>query len=342
MAIVVVGMALAAWVASSAFGTLPADAIPFSAALAYALWVGLIALSFGSLALALSQLVGRGRWRPGIAGALLLGGWICPKLPGDGRRLPAHRGPHPMGLDARPSAAGRPDRMAARWSSPALVVVVLLAIGVEAFARRDLGEVTSLPTPGLPTATLGLREPVGRSLGDRLPIALAWGLGIGAFGLMLAAISAIAADALGSSPDMRDLLDRIFPLFDVGTAGGFLQLMVQILYIVAGFAAATLVAGWASDETSGRLEMLLTTPVRRGTWAIRSGVGVLLAIGVMTLVIGIGIGIGAMAAGSDADHPDAGHAGPGCVRRCARGNRRRRRWLPGVLGWPRPSRWWSS
>jgi ABC-2 type transport system permease protein len=111
---------------------------------------------------------------------------------------------------------------------------------------------------------------------------------------------------LGDSPDMRDLLDRIFPLFDVGTAGGFLQLMVQILYIVAGFAAATLVAGWASDETSGRLEMLLSAPITRTAWAVRSGIGVLLAVGVMTLVIAVAIGIGAAAAGSDALTPMVG------------------------------------
>ncbi len=131
-------------------------------------------------------------------------------------------------------------------------------------------------------------------------------MGIGTFGLVLAAISTVAADALGESPDMRDLLARIFPLFDVGTAGGFIQLMIQILYIVAGFAAATLIAGWTSDETSGRLEMLLTTPLGRFPWAVRSAIGVLLAIVAMTVVIAVGVGIGAAAAGSDALTPMVG------------------------------------
>ena len=75
MPIVVVVIALTAWVAGSAFGTLPVDEIPFSTALGFALWVGLVALSFGSLALALSPLVGRAA-AAGIAGALLFGGYF--------------------------------------------------------------------------------------------------------------------------------------------------------------------------------------------------------------------------------------------------------------------------
>jgi ABC-2 type transport system permease protein len=177
---------------------------------------------------------------------------------------------------------------------------------VQAFVRRDLGATTALPVPGLPAATLGTREPVGRSFGDRLPMALAWGVGIGAMGLMLAGISQLVADTFADSPDLHDMFSRIFPAFDIGTAGGFLQLMVQLLYIVVGFAVATLIAGWASDETSGRLEMLLTTPVGRFGWAIRSSVGVLLAILVMTLVIALAVGVGAAASGSDALTPMLG------------------------------------
>ena len=78
------------------------------------------------------------------------------------------------------------------WASLGLVAVVtvaLFAVGVELFARRDLGVMTGIPVPGLPRATLGLRGPVGRAFGDQLPLALAWGIGIGVFGFMLAAVS---------------------------------------------------------------------------------------------------------------------------------------------------------
>jgi ABC-2 type transport system permease protein len=241
----------------------------------------------------------------GIAGAVLFTGWIMSNFQATIEGFPPLASVTPWGwtLDHLP-LAGQVD-----WPSlvlPAIAVVVLLAVGVEAFVRRDLGAVSELPVPGLPAATLGLREPIGRSLGERLPVALAWGVGVGAVGLMMAAISAVAADMLGESVDLRELLARIFPLYDIGTAGGFLQLMIQILYIIAGFAAASLVAGWASDETSGRLEMLLTTPLGRAPWAVRSAVGVLLAILIMSAVIALGVGMGAVAAGSDAMTPIPG------------------------------------
>ena len=46
-------------------------------------------------------------------------------------------------------------------------------------------------------------------------------------------------------------------------------MLVQLLFVVAGFAAATLASGWAADETSGRLELLLATPLGQpmvGEW----------------------------------------------------------------------------
>ncbi len=62
----------------------------------------------------------------------------------------------------------------------AVVAVVFIVVGVELFVRRDLGAYTSIKLPGLPGAVLGLRGPIGRAFGERLPVALAWGLGLGA------------------------------------------------------------------------------------------------------------------------------------------------------------------
>jgi ABC-2 type transport system permease protein len=79
-----------------------------------------------------------------------------------------------------------------------------------------------------------------------------------------------------------------------------------MMFIVAGFAAATFVAGWASDETSGRLEMLLTTSMSRGRWAALSGIGAYLATAVMTVLAAAGVGIGALVGGMDPLTPMAG------------------------------------
>lgn len=297
-------LALAAWVAAAAFGTLPGDAIPVRAAVGYALWVGLLALAFGGLAFALSPVFGRGT-AAGIAGAILLVGWV---VNGYAASIPALR----VIADLTPWAwtanhlplAGEYD-----WASlipVAVAAAILLGAGVELFARRDLGVTIAIPTPRLPATTAGLGGPIRRSFGDRLPVALAWGLGIGLFGLVMAAISRSIADEVARAPDLARTFRQLFPTIDITSAGGFLELLVQLLTIVVGFAAATLIAGWAADETSGRLEMLLSTPLRRAGWVIRAGLGVLAAIAVMTVVIAVLIGLGAAAAGSDALTPMAG------------------------------------
>ena len=119
---------------------------------------------------------------------------------------------------------------------------------------------------------------------------------------------------------------NVFPSFDITTAGGFLQLLAQLEFIVTGFAASTLVAGWASDEASGRLEMLLATPLTRGWWAVRSGMGVFLAIALMTAVLAVAVGIGAVVAGSDAVTPMAGSTTLGLYAAAAGRSWLRDRW----------------
>jgi ABC-2 type transport system permease protein len=299
-------LALASWLAGAAFGRLPGDAIPPQAAIGFALWVGLVALASGSVAFALAPFLGRAAaaW---IAGFVLFGGYF---LNGYQASVPALAGVAHLTWFSWTAGhlplAGRYD-----WGSLLPVAVasaVLLAVGVEAFARRDLGASSSIRAPRLPGALLGLHGPIGRALGERLPVGLAWGLGLGIFGLVMAAASRSVADELPRmSPAMLQAFRTALPNFDLTSAGGFLQLVfVQLGFIVVGFAAAALVGGWASDETSGRLEMLLATPLARQRWVASGALGLYLAIAVMTVVLALGVGTGALLAGSDAVTPMAG------------------------------------
>jgi ABC-2 type transport system permease protein len=299
-------LAFASWLAGTVFGTLPGDAIPPEAAIGFALWVGLVALASGSVAFALAPFLGRAA-AAGIAGFVLFAGYL---LNGYQAAAPALAGIAHLTWFSWTAKhlplAGRYD-----WGSllpVAVVSFVLLAVGVEAFARRDVGASSPIRTPVLPGAVLGLRGPVGRAFGERLPSGLGWGLGLGVFGLVMAAGSRSLADALTTmSPATIKVFRTALPNFDLTSAGGFLQLVfVQLGFIVVGFAAAALVAGWASDETSGRLEMLLATPLARGRWAVSSGLGVYLAVAAMTAALAAGVGIGALMAGSDAVTPMAG------------------------------------
>ena len=307
MALSMVVLVIATLVASAVFGIAElGDAIPPIAALGFALWVGLIGLLFGGVAFALAPLFGRGA-AAGLAGAFLLGAFI---LGGYAPYVPALE---PIAVISpfhwtygHVPLAGQFD-----WPSlglMAIVTVALLAAGTWLFTRRDIGVTSRIPVPSLPSVTLGLRGPVGRALGDQLPLALAWGIGIGVFGLLLAAMSRSFGQTLTADfPTFADMIETIFPTVDLGSAGWFLQLVfVEMGLIVVGFAAATFVSRWASDEESGRLETLLTTPLSRSRWVIAGGIAALLAVAIMTALFALGIGLGAAFAGSDLLVPVAG------------------------------------
>jgi len=299
-------LGLAAWLAGTAFTKLPGDEIPVSAAVGYGLQVGLLALASGAVAFALAPLLGRGAGA-GIAGFVMVGGFLLDSYQ---RSVPAFEGVANLTwfgwTTGHVPLSGLYD-----WASlipVAVVAVVGFAIGVELFARRDLGASSSVRLPGLPGAILGLRGPIARSFGERLPAALAWGMGLGIFAFVMAAASGSLTDALGNlSPETRRIFESVLPQFDLTTAGGFMQLVfIALGLIVTGFAAAVLVSGWASDETSGRLDMLLATPLSRAGWAIKSGLGVFAAIAALTAVLAAAVGVGATLAGSDALTPMAG------------------------------------
>ncbi|MFI5225042.1 MAG: hypothetical protein ACHQ3P_00030 [Candidatus Limnocylindrales bacterium] len=294
-----------AWLVGAAFGSIPGDAIPVQAAVGFGLWLAVMTLWFGGLAFALSPFLGRSLGA-GVAGAALLAGYVASNYAAS---IPAFGAvavvtPWYWTSDHLP-LAGQYD-----WATlvpVAIFAVFFLTVGVEAFVRRDLGTTSRIRLPSMPALLLGEDGPVARSFGERLPMALGWGIGLGIFGLAIATLSASLADSLHQSPDLMDLLAKVFPGIDIATAGGFLQLVfIELGFIAVGFAAATLVGGWASDETSGRLEVVLASPLARRGWLLRSGVGVFAAIVVMTAVIAVGIGLGALASGSDAVTPMAG------------------------------------
>jgi ABC-2 type transport system permease protein len=196
------------------------------------------------------------------------------------------------------------------WPSVLLVAGVvagLLAFGVEAFARRDIGVTTALPSPSLPRPLLGLGGPLGRLVSHNLGATIAWGLGVGFFGLAIGGAAQDFMEQLDESPAFLDLLRTVFPNVDYASAGGFLQLLfVEFGVILAGLATASFVSGWASDETSGRLEMVLATPLSRARWAISGGMAMLANVALFVALTAAGIAVGVGTTGSEIGTPLVG------------------------------------
>jgi ABC-2 type transport system permease protein len=303
VAMALIGMTT--WVTGAGFARLPGDGISAVSAIEFAVGLGAKALIAGSIAFALAGFIGRGA-AAGLAGAIMVASYV---LNGYRALVPAFELPANLTWFAwthdHLPLAGSVD-----WPGIALVLVssvCLLAIGVESFARRDVGAASNIRTPGFPRALLGIRGPVSRAFGELLPSALAWGIGLGLYGFLMAVSSRVFIDELTNSPGLLEAVRNMIPGVDLTTTAGYLQLaFVDLGLVLAALAAATFVAGRASDETGGRLELLLSTPLTRARWSIASGIGVWLAIAVTMSLLAASIGIGVAMAGSDPVQPVVG------------------------------------
>jgi ABC-2 type transport system permease protein len=306
MAIVVVVTAVSA-LAAGFFATLPGDEITPSMAVGYAAWIGVVGLASGSVAFALAPLVGRGA-SAGIAGAVLLVGYFAN---GYQAAVPAFA---PLAnvtwwgwTEHHQPLAGQFD-----WVSllpGAIVAGLLFAVGVAVFTRRDLGVTVHMPWPSMPRVALGLGGPAARSFGERLPLAFWWGIGVGLMGFIFGATAlSFSTSLVQQSPDIIAVFKAVFPDIDLASgSGAFLEIaFVTFGFILAGFAAATLVNGWAADETDNRLEMLLATPMSRVRWVLQSGLGLYGAIAVFTAMLVVGVGFGSILTGGDVLTPILG------------------------------------
>ncbi len=298
-------VAVVAW-ATGIFGaSFPDDSISPAAAIAFGIGIGVRALMAGSVAFALAPFFGRGA-AAGIAGAVLLGGYV----------VNSYRAVVPVfdtlsgGTWFAWTADHLPLAGQSDWAGialTALATLVLIGIGVLAFARRDVGVTISLPLPGLPRALLGVHGPLDRSFGDLLPTATAWGIGLGIYGILMAAASGSLLDILNDSPAMAEIFRTIIPGIDITTASGFLQLAFADLgFVLIGLAAATFISARSSDETSGRLELQLATPLTRVRWAVASGIAVWLAILLVTVLLAVAVGLGVASVGQEASTPAMG------------------------------------
>jgi ABC-2 type transport system permease protein len=305
MAIAMLIAAFFLWLIGTVFATLPGDEIPVEAALGYALAMGLAALAAGTIAFALAPFVGRGG-AAGIAALVLVGSWI---IFGYRESVALFEAIQPISFFSW-FANHRPIVGLYDWASLlplAGIILVAGSIGVVAFERRDLGDVGALRLPSRPSWLLGLSRPLTRTLGERLTAALAWGLGIGLYAFIIAVSAEDLARVVAETPTLEQVMRVAFPNADLGQPGFALQvLFVQLGTLLGGAAAAALIGGWASDESEGRLEMLLTAPIARFRWMVETGLATYLAVVVTAVVVGIATAIAIATSGGDVLTPASG------------------------------------
>ena len=308
LAAVIVAMlilALSLVLVGQVFGSLPGDAISLPAALGQVLLYGLMMLAVGGVSFATAPFVGRTR-----AMAFGLIALFASYL------IYSYASLSPLIAALKPlsfftwTAGHRPIAGVADWPSVAALAaidVVLMAIGVVAFARRDLGSVANVGWLRLPSLPAGIRGPFSRQLADRAGVAIAWGIGIGLYGILIVASARAFSESLGSLPQIARIIRIVYPDIDLSQPSGVLQLtFFGFGTFIFGLAGASFLGGWASDEGRRRLELVLSTPRSRASWAARSGLGVMAAIVVVTVIVAACIGAAALSQASDAGAPVAG------------------------------------
>jgi ABC-2 type transport system permease protein len=298
-------IAAAAWAAGAVFAAFPGDEIPPVAALSFGAGIALKALMAGSVAFLLATFVGRGI-AAGIAGAVLFGGYVVTSYRAVVPAFDVVADLSWLGWTAdHLPLAGRSD-----WGSLGLVAVasaLLLGVGVVSFVRRDIGITGTTRMPGLPRALLGIGGPVRRSFSEVLPMSVAWGVGLGLYGLLMAAASRAFVDEMAKAPSLLAMAQSMLPGMDWTTPVGFLELLfVDFGLVLVGLAAATLVWGRMGDESEGRFELLLTTPLTRARWAVVNGIGAWLGVALITTFIAAALAIGVSAAGGEIATPLVG------------------------------------
>jgi len=279
-------MTVAVYLAGRIFAVLPGDEIALADAAGFALLTGMLMLACGSVAFAVAPLLGRTR-AVALGLAVLFGGYLIASY---GTLSDAIDALAPLSWFSW-TAGHRPLAGVTDWPSVALlglVTAVLLVVGVVAFERRDIGRTAALTWLRLPGLPAGTRGPFTRQLSDRSAVAIAWGTGIGLYAALIAASAEGFAAAIGELPQMADLIRQLYPDIDISQPSGLLQLAFYgFAALMLGLAAATAVAGWASDEGEGRLDTVLATPVSRARWFLSSAIGVLLAVTLATVVLGV-------------------------------------------------------
>jgi ABC-2 type transport system permease protein len=284
LAFAVVLMAAITWLASPIFTVFPQDQFSLAQAFGWASLTGLLMLVCGSVAFAVAPLVGRTR-ALAIGLIVLFGGYLIWSYSGLSSFIEALR---PLSFFAW-TAGHRPLAGISDWPSVGLLAAVavgFLAAGVVAFDRRDIGATSVLGWLRLPSLPAGVRGPVTRQLADRLGVAIAWGVGLGIYGGLIAGSAEQFAEAIKNIPQIQNYLNILYPDLDLEQPSSLLSLaFFSFATILVGLAGAGFLAGWATDETEDRLDLVLSTPLSRAGWFLRSGLGVMAAIAVTTVLL---------------------------------------------------------
>jgi ABC-2 type transport system permease protein len=179
--------------------------------------------------------------------------------------------------------------------------VGFVAVAVVLANHRDLGAGLVQSRPGPANASPALGRPVGFAWRLQRGTIAAWSIGVLLFGAAMGSVANSADELIGDNPDMRDYLAAagVTNLVDA-----FLATILLVLALTAGGFAVQSAARLRTEETAGRAESVLATPLPRWRWAGANLTVTLVGTTIVLASAGLGVGAAhAMQAGDAGQIP---------------------------------------
>ncbi|MFN8160559.1 MAG: hypothetical protein U0R52_05875 [Solirubrobacterales bacterium] len=274
-----VGAGAAVIFAMTALAILAAAAVPGDVPLAGALWLAL-ALALAAPAFAVvgaltSQIAPTRREAAALAGAVFAAAFLVRVAADGSASLEWLRWLTPLGWieEMRPLTGARPVALVpmVAW------IAGLAAASARLAARRDLGAATLAHSDDRAPRHAGLGSVAGLSLRESLNGLIGWSAGLAltafVFGFISKAVADIARNSAGIRAHVRSTTSA---RVDIASAEGYLALVFVFLAVALAIYAVTHATAAREEETTGRLDTLLTTPTGRRHWL---GARVVVALG---------------------------------------------------------------
>jgi ABC-2 type transport system permease protein len=180
---------------------------------------------------------------------------------------------------------------------PVAMTVVTAAAGVALSSRRDLGASMFAVRPGPAEAAPSLGTPFGLAFRLQRGNMIGWTASLSVAGLIFGGF----ADALlGALEDMPEVFQELFGAEEM--LAGYLGYMALFMALLVGAYAVLAIQGVRTEETTGRAEPVLATPMSRWTWLGTNLAVIAAAVVLMMAVVGLVSGIGAAIVTGDAGH----------------------------------------
>jgi len=259
--------------------------LPVSGSLALGAAVGLAGLVFAGVAAVAAQLTAGARAATGIASAVLGGSYLLRAVGDTGPTWLTWISPIGWSMRMRPFAGEQ-------WWAAGLALGAVMALSIVAYAlvgSRDVGAGLLPERPAPATGAPALGSPFALAWRLHRGTLIGWLVGMAVTGAILSGPANSLSDAVNLNQQVTDLLARM------GGRKGLIDMYFAAVFGITGVvvAAYTVQATLRlrAEESSGRAEPVLATPVARIRWALSHLMFALLGTALLLAVVGVGSGL---------------------------------------------------